>query len=87
LLPTAARLATERTYGTLRWLGFYDALIEVAANRNTQNIAAAVLDVLRLGTYQLLNTRTSTHAAVDESVHLSQHIGATAASGFVNGVL
>jgi 16S rRNA (cytosine967-C5)-methyltransferase len=81
-----ARLATELTYGTLRLQGFYDAVIELAANRPPEHIDPAVLDVLRLGAHQLLATRVPTHAAVNEQVALAHRV-APAAAGFVNAVL
>ena len=96
LLPTRIRraglggrdagLATELTYGTLRGLGYYDAVIAIAARRPTSKIDPGILDVLRLGTHQLLAMRIARHAAVDESVTLAKEV-ARSASGFVNGVL
>lgn len=80
-------LATELTYGTLRGLGRYDRVIELAAGRPTHKIDVEVLDVLRLGVHQLLSTRIPPHAAVDESVQLVVALGRRSASGFVNGVL
>ena len=80
-------LATELTYGTLRGLGRYDRVIEIAAGRPTHKIDAEVLDVLRLGVHQLLSTRIPPHAAVDEAVQLTVALGRRSASGFVNGVL
>ncbi|RKR74116.1 RsmB/NOP family class I SAM-dependent RNA methyltransferase [Frondihabitans australicus] len=82
-----AGLATELTYGTLRMQGYYDRVIELAARRPTAKIDPAVLDVLRLGTHQLLATRVASHAAVDESVTQVRDAGKGQASGFVNGVL
>ncbi len=82
-----AGLATELTYGTLRMSGYYDRIIAIAAGRPIDRIDPAVLDVLRLGTHQLLATRVPTHAAVNESVDLVRAMGAAPASGFVNGVL
>ncbi|WP_394552211.1 RsmB/NOP family class I SAM-dependent RNA methyltransferase [Agromyces sp. MMS24-JH15] len=81
-----AGLATELTYGTLRRQGTWDAVIAVAAGRPVQQIDPSVLNVLRLGTHQLLATRVPTHAAVHESVALANKV-APAASGFVNAVL
>ncbi len=65
-----AALATELTYGTLRRLGTYDAIIASAADRATDGIDPAVLDALRLAVHQLLATRVASHAAVNESVNL-----------------
>ncbi|TPW71025.1 RsmB/NOP family class I SAM-dependent RNA methyltransferase [Schumannella sp. 10F1B-5-1] len=82
-----AGFATELAYGTLRRLGYYDRVIELAAGRETDRIDPPVLDVLRLGAHQLLGMGLAAHAAVDESVELTRAAGAKNASGFVNGVL
>jgi len=82
-----AGLATELTYGTLRLRGYYDRVIALAARRSTDAIDPALLDVLRLGTHQLLSTRVAVHAAVDESVELARQVGSRSGTGFVNGVL
>jgi 16S rRNA (cytosine967-C5)-methyltransferase len=81
-----AAFATELTYGTLRLLGYYDRVVELAAGRPTTAIDPAVLDVLRLGTHQLLATRVPTHAAVFEQVALARRV-APKAAGFANAVL
>jgi len=82
-----AALATELTYGTLRMQGLYDRVISLAAARPVSAIDPAILDVLRLGTHQLLATRVATHAAVNESVSLAKQVGSRSATGFTNGVL
>ncbi|MCU1414161.1 MAG: methyltransferase [Microbacteriaceae bacterium] len=87
LNPQDSGLATELTYGTLRQQGYYDAVISLAARRPTNEIDEAILDVLRLGTHQLLSMRVAQHAAVDESVELAKEVGSRSAVGFVNGVL
>nr|WP_188742490.1 transcription antitermination factor NusB [Agromyces bauzanensis] len=81
-----AAFATELTYGTLRMQGLYDRVIELAAGRSADAIDPAVLDVLRLGTHQLLATRVPTHAAVFEQVALARRV-APKAAGFANAVL
>ncbi len=87
LSPADAALATELTYGTLRRQGYYDAVIELAAARSTDDIDSPILDVLRLGAHQLLSMRVAPHAAVDEAVSLAKEVGSRSAAGFVNGVL
>lgn len=79
-----AGLATELTYGTLRRRGLYDVVIELAASRRAGAIDASSLDILRLGTHQLLAMRIPAHAAVGETVGL---VRKESAKGFVNGVL
>ncbi|MGN6426871.1 MAG: RsmB/NOP family class I SAM-dependent RNA methyltransferase [Leifsonia sp.] len=82
-----AALATELTYGTLRMQGYYDRVIARAAGRPVDRIDPPILDVLRLGTHQLLSTRVAPHAAVNESVALARTVGSRSATGFTNGVL
>jgi 16S rRNA (cytosine967-C5)-methyltransferase len=87
-LSTAdAGLATELTYGTLRMQGYYDRVISLAAGRPVDAIDAPILDVLRLGSHQLLSMRVAQHAAVNESVALARSVGSQSATGFANGVL
>ena len=52
-----AAFATELTYGACRTRGLLDAVIAAAAGRPPDNIDPVLLDLLRLGTYQLLRTR------------------------------
>ncbi|WIB76037.1 transcription antitermination factor NusB [Curtobacterium sp. MCPF17_002] len=97
LLPTRIRragltardaaFATELTYGTIRMLGRYDAIVALASGRRIDNIESDVLDVMRLGAHQLLGMRTPVHAAVSATVELAREVGAHRATGFVNAVL
>lgn len=82
-----AALATELAAGTLRGMGRIDRIIEIAAQRPTEEIDPRTLNVLRLGAHQLLSMRTAAHAAVHESVELQRLVGNERAAGFVNGVL
>ncbi|HEY6278813.1 MAG TPA: transcription antitermination factor NusB [Streptosporangiaceae bacterium] len=82
-----AALATELCYGTLRGLGTYDAVIAACSARALDRIDPPVLDVLRLGTHQLLATRIGAHAAVATSVDLAREAAGPGAAGFVNAVL
>ncbi len=82
-----AAFATELGFGTIRWQGFYDAVIAEAAGRPTTRIDPQVLDVLRLGAHQLLGMRVATHAAADQTVGLSKVVAGAGAGGFVNAVM
>ncbi|MFT4086620.1 MAG: RsmB/NOP family class I SAM-dependent RNA methyltransferase [Gordonia sp. (in: high G+C Gram-positive bacteria)] len=82
-----AALATELTYGSARSQGLLDAVIEAAAGRPVAEIDGALLDVLRLGAYQLLRTRIGSHAAVSTSVDLVRSENGQGPAGFVNAVL
>src|SRR5215468_8852577 len=80
-----AAFATELTYGTLRGLGTYDAVLAACSDRD--DIDPPVRDVLRLGAHQLLATRVGDHAAVATSVDLVKDVCGPRPSGFVNAVL
>ena len=82
-----AALATELTYGTLRGLGTYDAVLAACSDRPLDKLDPPVLDVLRLGAHQLLATRVGAHAAVATSVDLVKAVAGPRVSGYVNAVL
>ena len=82
-----AGLATELGYGSLRARGVLDEVLRRCSSRELAEIEPAVLDLLRLGAYQLLKTRIPTHAAVATTVDLARTTGNGRAAGFVNAVL
>jgi 16S rRNA (cytosine967-C5)-methyltransferase len=82
-----AAFATELTYGACRSRGLLDAVIAAAAQRPTDKIDPVLLDLLRLGAYQLLRTRVEHHAAVSTTVEQAGVEFDSARAGFVNGVL
>lgn len=82
-----AAFATELTYGACRSQGQLDAVIAACAGRPVGEIDGPILDILRLGVYQLLRTRTGAHAAVDTSVDLARAEFGQGRAGFVNAVL
>ena len=82
-----AAFATELTYGTCRTMGLLDSVIGAAAGRPPEAIDPVLLDLLRLGTYQLLRTRVGAHAAVSTTVEQAGIEFDSARAGFVNGVL
>ena len=82
-----AAFATELAYGACRAQGLLDAVIERCAKRPITEIDGPVLDVLRLGVYQLLRTRTGAHAAVSTSVDLVRAESGAGKAGFANAVL
>lgn len=82
-----AALATELTYGTLRGRGTYDAVLDVCSDRPVTKIDRPLLDVLRLGAHQLLNTRIPPHAAVGTAVDLARSVAGPGQAKFANAVL
>jgi len=82
-----AAFATELTYGTCRTRGLLDAIISSAAGRPVTQIDGVLLDLLRLGAYQLLRTRVEPHAALSTTVDQAGIEFDSVRAGFVNGVL
>jgi 16S rRNA (cytosine967-C5)-methyltransferase len=82
-----AAFATQLAYGTLRAQGTLDAILTGLVSRPLGELDPRVLDLLRLGAYQLIDLRVPSHAAVDTTVDLTRAIVGTGASGLVNAVL
>ncbi|MCU1245235.1 MAG: sun protein [Acidobacteria bacterium] len=72
--------------GVLRWRSWLDFVIEHFARRRIEKIDPIVVEVLRLGIYQLLYTDVAPYAAVSETVDLAARHAARA-RGFVNAIL
>ncbi|WP_040336584.1 RsmB/NOP family class I SAM-dependent RNA methyltransferase [Candidatus Blastococcus massiliensis] len=85
--PRDAAFATQLAYGTLRAAGTLDAVLATLVDRPLTELDPRVLDLLRLGAYQLIDLRVPSHAAVDTTVDLTRAIVGTGASGLVNAVL
>jgi 16S rRNA (cytosine967-C5)-methyltransferase len=81
-----AAFATELTYGTLRWQGTYDAVLDACLDKPLQG-DPGLRDALRLGAHQLLGMRVQSHAAVSETVGLVRDAIGTGPSGLANAVL
>jgi 16S rRNA (cytosine967-C5)-methyltransferase len=87
LEPRDAAFATQLAYGALRATGTLDAVLATLVSRPLAELDPKVLDLLRLGAYQLIDLRVPAHAAVDTTVALTRAIVGTGASGLVNAVL
>lgn len=79
--------AANLAYSTLRWEGTLDWALSSVVRRPLADIEPAVLDVLRLGAWQLLYGNVPDRAAVDTAVELARSEVGARATGFVNGVL
>ncbi len=82
-----AALATELAYGTLRAQGQLDVVLQACVDRPLAKVDPPVLDVLRLGAYQLLRTRIPPHAAVSATVDLARRVLSAGPASFTNAVL
>ena len=81
-------LAHDLATGVLRWRSALDAALATASSRPIARLDADVLDILRLGVYQMRHRdRLPAHAVVSDAVALTRFAGLTSAAGFVNAVL
>jgi 16S rRNA (cytosine967-C5)-methyltransferase len=81
-------LATELAYGALRCRGRLDAALAQVLDRPLDRVEPDVLNLLRLGAYQVLELdRVPVEAAVSETVSLAKAVGLGRSAGFVNAVL
>ncbi len=80
-------LVTELCYGVARLRNRLDFVIAHFSSRPLDQIDPALLDLLRLGVFQLLETRVSAHAAVNETVNLAQKYTNPGATKMANAVL
>lgn len=81
-------LATDLVTGTLRWQRQLDYLIAHFSKRPLSKLDFDVLQVLRLGAYQLLHLdRVPAAAAVNDAVAMTRRARKSSAAGLVNAVL
>lgn len=78
--------AEALTFGTIRRLQRIDRGIGVAASRDLHDIESAVLDALRVATFELWFGRAPTPVAVDTGVEVVRSVSGRAA-GFANALL
>lgn len=81
-------LVTDLVTGTLRWQRQLDYLIAEFSKRPPEKLDVEVLQILRLGAYQLLHLdRVPAAAAVNDAVAMTRRARKTSAAGLVNAVL
>lgn len=80
-------LASNLAFQTLRWQGTLDWALRQVVARPLAQVESGLLDLLRLGAWQLLYGRMPDHAAVSATVDVARaHLPARTV-GFANGVL
>lgn len=82
-----AAFATELLSGTCRLQGSYDRILTAASGRALSSMQPAVVDLLRLGSHQLLSMRIPQRAAVAATVDLARYSVGERVTGLVNAVL
>lgn len=80
-------LALELAYGSIRLRSRLDAELAYLTDRPLKRLESRVLQWLRLGLYQLRETRVPDHAAVDQTVRGIKHTVGPGAVGLANAVL
>lgn len=81
-------LALDIATGVQRWRARLDHLIVQVSKRPMEKLDPEIVEILRLGAYQLLHlTRVPAAAVVDDAVNLAKRVGKRSASGLVNAVL
>jgi len=86
--PLDRAFLTELTYGVVRWRAKLDWTIRYFSKVSFEKIELDILNILRLGLYQIfLLTKTPPAAAVNESVELAKKVRGSGGGGFVNAIL
>ena len=81
------RFFTELVYGVIRRKNYLDAIIVHFAKRPLKKLSSMVVEILRLGIYQIIYMdKVPESAAVNESVKLAKKL-TRGLSGFVNAIL
>jgi 16S rRNA (cytosine967-C5)-methyltransferase len=86
LLQDESGFVRTLVLGILRWRSRLDQAMETLAERRVKKLDPNVVQILRLGIYQLMFMDVAPYAAVSESVDLAAH-HAKRARGFVNAIL
>jgi 16S rRNA (cytosine967-C5)-methyltransferase len=88
LSPEDRALATELTYGTLRWRRRLDFALSAHSHRRLEKVEPSLLRILRLSAYQLMFLDSIPDwAAVDQGTQMAVVMRGRRAAGYVNGVL
>ena len=82
------RWTQELVYGMLRRRGWLDAILDARVRGGLARLDADVVDLLRLGAYQLLRMRSvPAYAAIAQTVEMAKRRHGMGASKLVNAVL
>lgn len=79
---------SEIVYGTVSWKLTIDEIIKKYSNIKIKKISLWILNILRIGVYQILFLdKIPKSAAVNEAVNLAKRYGHKSSSNFVNAIL
>jgi N utilization substance protein B len=86
--PELIDFARSLIEGTLRNRPELDRMLEgKAENWSLRRMAATDRNVLRLGAYEILYSKTPDRVAINEAVELAKRFGTSQSAQFVNGIL
>lgn len=78
---------TELVYGSIRQIGRNDYIASRSSERNWEEVDSGIVDVIRIGAYQLFDMRIPTHAAVDATTNLARKVVGESKATFVNALM
>lgn len=87
LSPADRRLAQQLAFGAIRLRGRLDFELQDLTGRPLKRLDPAVLDALRIGLYQIRETRIPAHAAVSVTLDAVRGFVSSGARGLMNAVL
>ncbi len=80
--------ATDLVFGTLRNRGAIDLVISTFSGRPVERIQGRLLNIIRVGVYELLySPATEVYAIVNEAAESAKAVAGNRQTGFVNAVL
>ncbi|KAL9233681.1 hypothetical protein vseg_008645 [Gypsophila vaccaria] len=83
------KLVTEIVGGTIRWRKYLDYLIQCLCHDESsfRNMEPLLLQILRIGFYEIVKLDMPAYAVVDENVNLAKYALRPGAGNLVNGIL
>ncbi|HEY1655212.1 MAG TPA: transcription antitermination factor NusB [Candidatus Tumulicola sp.] len=85
--PRERAFATELAYGAIKMRRALDWYLHPFVGERMQTLPSAVVEILRLGAYELIYTQADVHATVFEFVNLAKRYGHRGLANLVNAVL
>ena len=78
---------TELVYGSIRQIGRNDYIAAQFSDRKWDEVDSGIVDVIRMGAYQLFDMRIPTHAAVDATTNIARKVVGESKASFVNALM
>ena len=87
LEPRDRAFVTELLYGSLRQIGRNDFIASKFSNKPWPELDSGIVDVIRMGAYQLFDMRIPNHAAVSATVDLARTVIGESRASYVNALM